>query len=174
MLTMKSFKFILASILGLIAFFCFDALTVPHDKFGAPNPPKLWPYPGVRQSLLSLSPNNLYRVLVEYSAGPWGSDKGITVWLQTEENAELIVKLGIRGEIGSERIIWSHDGDKFLLVGRHFIKSTPEIPEHAITQLNEIIYLLYDVKSQKNYCIEGIFKSKACLPLTKDLLEKFK
>jgi hypothetical protein len=170
---MKNIKFILTSMLGLVMFYLCDAATVPHGRFGAPNPPRLWPYPGVRQSLLSLAPNDLYQVSVEYGGGFWGSDKGITLWLKTEEEAKLISKVGIQGDVGSERIVWSKDGNQFLLTGRHFIKPIPELPNYAINQLRETIYLLYDVKSHKIYCHEGVFNSNICLPLTKDLIQKF-
>jgi hypothetical protein len=170
---MKTCRFILTFMSGIIMFYLIDTATVPRDKLGTPNPPLLWPWPGERQSLLSLAPNNQYRVSSVYRAGFWGSDPGINLYLQSKQESRLLVWVGILGEVGSERILWNRDGNRFLLVGRHFIQQIPNIPKYSITSSGEFVYMLYDVSTQQIYCYERSLGAKACLPLSKELLGEF-
>jgi hypothetical protein len=50
--------------------------------------------------------------------------------------------------IGSERIVWSPDSSKFVLLGRHFNYCR----ESARLPTGEIAYLLYDMKSRTLRC----------------------
>ena len=49
--------------------------------------------------------------------------------------------------IGSERFVWSNDGQYVLLLGRHFFVA----PEHRLPS-GEYPYLLYHVKSGRIWC----------------------
>ncbi|HEY1375861.1 MAG TPA: hypothetical protein VGF55_03670 [Gemmataceae bacterium] len=51
------------------------------------------------------------------------------------------------GPPGSERVVWSKDGARFLLVGRHF--AAPTAPTLAT---GEIVYLMYDRRTRDVWC----------------------
>jgi hypothetical protein len=48
---------------------------------------------------------------------------------------------------GSERIVWSADGSRFLLLGRHFF-----VTERAKLAGGEQAYLMMDVRSGQQWC----------------------
>ncbi len=49
--------------------------------------------------------------------------------------------------IGTERIVWSRDSSRFVLLGRHFF-----VGEHARRTNGEVLYLLYDLRSGNLRC----------------------
>ena len=63
---------------------------------------------------------------------------------------------------GTERFIWSKDGTKVLLVGRHFF-----VHDELLLDNGDQVYFLYDVKAEKSWFNSEIRQSS---PLTADLI----
>jgi hypothetical protein len=167
---MKFFRLALAYVLGVLTPILIGAITTPYGKFASlPIMQR-----GGLQALLGLSPSNKYRVLGIYESDWRRSDRGISLWLQDAQVAKPIFKVGIQGEFGSERIIWNRNGNKFLLAGRNFRKTVPNLPQFAKISSGEIVYLIYDTDMQQVYCHEASFSPKLCQPLSEDIFREFK
>ncbi len=98
---------------------------------------------GEQVSLTSSSPDGAFRVeLVEYTGR---FDRNFYLRLQrvADRATTNIFDSPDEGRpVGTERIIWSRDSSRFLLLGKHFFVE-------AMAQLTngEALYLLYDVRS---------------------------
>ena len=101
-----------------------------------------------RVTVVSLSPDDKLRIhLVELNN--WG-DRDFVLRLEriADESFETIFKSPDEGfPIGSERIVWSPDSQKFVLLGRHFY-----VREGTPSTNGELLYLLYDRKTCKMWC----------------------
>ncbi|MCA9067650.1 MAG: hypothetical protein KDA84_01920 [Planctomycetaceae bacterium] len=97
--------------------------------------------------LTSLSPNDSWRVtLHEYAH----LDRNLRIVLEDLETGEVRTVFFFFYEgrpSGSEKIVWSKDGTKFLLLGRHFI-----VDEQAELSTGEQAYLLMDVAADEIWC----------------------
>lgn len=49
--------------------------------------------------------------------------------------------------VGTERIVWSRDSSKFLLIGRHFL-----VHEECKLSSGEIVYFMMDLRTGKTWC----------------------
>ncbi len=99
-------------------------------------------------SLSSTSPDRRFRVdVVEYDH--WiDRNFGLRLHRASEKTITTIFNSPDEGRpIGTERIIWSRDSSRFVLVGRHF-----NVPETAKLTNGEVIYLLFDIASGKLRC----------------------
>ena len=100
-------------------------------------------------TLVSLSPNDRYQVqLIESNSF---IDRNFELRLEDLENnswTTLFRSPDVGGPIGSERIIWSRDSSRFVLLGRHF-DSTRGVP---LLENGEIVYLMYDIPSMRLWC----------------------
>jgi len=99
-------------------------------------------------SLSSSSPDGRLRVDV-VEQDHW-LDRNFQLRLRrvAEKSSRTIFESPDEGRpIGTERIIWSRDSSRFVLVGRHFF-----VPETAKLTNGEAIYLLFDVASGKLRC----------------------
>jgi hypothetical protein len=99
-------------------------------------------------TLTSLSPDDRWRVvLVERPA--W-IDRNFTVRLEdidTGSSRVVFRSPDEGGPVGSERVVWSADGSKFLLLGRYFVTDDAgQLPT------GEQAYLLMDVRSGQIWC----------------------
>jgi hypothetical protein len=107
------------------------------------------PWMGQEQTTLtSLSPDDSTRIqLVEL---PLFLDRDFELRLQDVKSGAIktIFRSPDEGRPeGSERIIWSADGSKIILTGRHFA-----VREHTPTFDGAILYLMYDLPSGKIWC----------------------
>lgn len=99
-------------------------------------------------TLVSLSPDGRWRVwLVEVGRFV---DRNYELRLEDMQNGEktTIFSSPDEGEpIGTERIVWSPDSSRFLLLGRHFWA----VPEAALPG-GEQVYLSYDLQTREVRC----------------------
>lgn len=98
-------------------------------------------------TLTSLSPNDAHRVvLVERTVG---IDRQFVLWLDEIESGKrrIVFRSPDEGRPGSERIVWSVDGSRFLLLGRHFA-----ISDSGKLGNGEQAYLMFDVRSDQMWC----------------------
>lgn len=106
----------------------------------------LAPYGAV--TLTSLSPDDTLRIrLIERGVF---IDRNIQVRLEDIDSGRERVAFRSPDEgrpAGSERIIWSADGRRFLLLGRHFI-----VPDRSKLPGGEQAYLMMDVRSGQVWC----------------------
>jgi hypothetical protein len=96
-----------------------------------------------------LSPDEgLRAVLVESS--PRFIDRNFRVYLESTDSHTLreIFRSPDEGmPIGSERFLWSRDGKRLLLLGRHFfVEKGAQLPN------GELLYLMYDIPSGRIWC----------------------
>jgi hypothetical protein len=100
-------------------------------------------------ALVSLSPDDNWQVrLIDHM--PW-VDRNITmelVDLSDHSAATIFYSPDEDYPIGSERIVWSPDSSRFVLLGRHFTFC----PESCRLPTGEIAYLLYDLRSRTLRC----------------------
>jgi hypothetical protein len=100
-------------------------------------------------ALVSLSPDDKWQVrLIDHN--PW-FDRNFQlelVDLSDDSVATIFDSPDEDRPIGSERIVWSPDSSRFVLIGRHFA----DCPETARLPTGEIAYLLYDLKSRALRC----------------------
>lgn len=103
---------------------------------------------GEQTTLVSLSPDEATRVwIVERTH--W-IDRNFEVRVEDMKTQKMTTVFTSPDEgrpIGSERIVWSADSLRFLLLGRHFYAS----PESRLPT-GESLYLLHDQKSGKVWC----------------------
>ena len=100
-------------------------------------------------TLKSLSPDDSLLVTIVELLPGW-IDRNFEVRLASQhgESTTRIYRSPDEGTpVGSERVIWSKDGAKFLLVGRHVL-----VQEHAVLPNGEMLYLRYDVESDNIWC----------------------
>ena len=103
---------------------------------------------GEQTTLVSLSPDEATRVwIVERSH--W-IDRNFEVRVEDMKTQKMKTVFTSPDEgrpIGSERVVWSTDSSRFLLLGRHFYA----LPESRLPS-GESLYLLHDQKSGKIWC----------------------
>ena len=96
-----------------------------------------------------LSPDEKLRaVLVECS--PRFIDRNFRVYLESTDSGalrEIFLSPDEGAPIGSERFLWSRDGKRLLLLGRHFL-----VEKESQLQNGEMLYLMYDVVSGRLWC----------------------
>jgi len=100
-------------------------------------------------ALVSLSPDDRWQVrLVDHI--PWVDRNFVIELLDLSDHSasRLFRSPDEDSPIGSERIVWSPDSSKFVLIGRHFA----DCPESARLPTGEIAYILYDLKSRALRC----------------------
>lgn len=77
---------------------------------------------------------------------------------------------------GSEHIIWSTDGSRFGLFGRHL--TNIKFLQDFTVENGNILYLVYDLSTKKAYChrpISSAYDSVYnCLPMSSDFMKVFK
>ena len=99
-------------------------------------------------TLVSLSPNEKLRVrLVELA---WRLDRNFELELEDVASGRTMVIFRSPDEglpIGSERVFWSRDSSRLLLVGRHFF-----VAGDVRTSTGEALYFLYDVRTGRAWC----------------------
>jgi hypothetical protein len=100
-------------------------------------------------ALVSLSPDETWQVRV-IDRDPWlDRNFELELFCRHDDSVSTIFRSPDEGRpIGSERIVWSPDSWKFVLIGRHFT----DCPETARLPTGEIAYLLYDLKSNTLRC----------------------
>ncbi len=96
----------------------------------------------------SLSPDDALRVvLVEWSSY---FDRNFEVRLEevSTRRARVVFRSPDEGRpVGSERVVWSTDGSRFLLLGRHFF-----VTDRGRLSTGEQAYLMMDVRSGQVWC----------------------
>lgn len=109
-----------------------------------------WSHRGERVTLTSLSPDDALRVrLVEL---PNRIDRNFELRLEDLRKPDGGTRTVFRSPDegrpeGSERIVWSKDGSRFLLLGRHFyVHGNARLPS------GESLYLMYEVPSGRVWC----------------------
>jgi hypothetical protein len=157
------FLLLTAWIFGVFTQHVIGSFFLFRDPFGSV--PQNW---GDRLMSVSLSPDETARVLlIEKSS----VDRNLKVFIQKRgETAQPIYLSGDLGKpSGSERVVWSSNSSKFILVGRHFdIK-----PDTAKLSTGENLYLLYDSQKQKLYCHYYDVPRFQCLPLSTSITSSF-
>jgi hypothetical protein len=107
---------------------------------------------GERITVARLSPDETFRASLSERTGTGRlfdvrienliTRKTITVFRSPDEG----------GPYGSERLIWSKDGTKLLLVGRHFF-----VKEDLFLDNGDQLYFLYEVPTGRSWCnAEGL------------------
>ena len=101
-----------------------------------------------RTTLVSLSPDDSLRVhLVEI---PALMDRNFEIRVESVANGQMQTVFRSPDEgrpVGSERIVWSADGTRFILLGRHF-----HVPDAAQLPTGEVLYLMYEVGTGRAWC----------------------
>ncbi|HET6246422.1 MAG TPA: hypothetical protein VFE47_01890 [Tepidisphaeraceae bacterium] len=132
---MKRFTKTIAIAIALVAAFILGRLT------------QYWK-PAEKTTLRSLSPDNSVRIdLIEVGRWP---DRDFDLRLENLKTGETqtIFKSPDEGmPVGSERILWSSDGKRLLLTGRHFV-----VREQTPIFKGASPYLMYDLPSGKIWC----------------------
>jgi hypothetical protein len=99
-------------------------------------------------TVVSLAPNEKLRVhLVELR---WRLDRNFELRLENVATGATTVIFSSPDEgvpIGSERVLWSRDSSRVLLVGRHFSLARDERIASG-----EALYLLYDARTGEAWC----------------------
>lgn len=98
----------------------------------------------------SLSPDDSLRVSVVERTGFLRIDRNFDVWLEkvTSGQSRIVFRSPDEGKpIGSERVVWSADGSRFLLLGRHF-----DITDRGKLSTGEQAYLMMDVQTGQLWC----------------------
>ena len=99
-------------------------------------------------TLVSLSPDDRWRVtLIERRLDV---DRNFQLRLEDVKTGKVRVIFRSPDEgfpVGSERIVWSADGSRFLLLGRHFYKA-----DATRLSSGEQLYLMMDLQSGKISC----------------------
>lgn len=107
--------------------------------------------PGDQTTLVSLSPDARYRVrLVEI---PAFIDRNFELRLEDMESGETLTIFRSPDEgrpVGSERIVWSADARRFLLLGRRFTRGLRLPSSGDLTA-----YIMYDVVTEEMWCAAG-------------------
>lgn len=100
-----------------------------------------------------LSPDETKRVVVEDVVLLFFQlDRNFRVLLQdagqTDGASKVVFESPDEGRpIGTERIVWSKDSSKFLLLGRHFV-----VHKGCTLSSGEIVYFMMDLPSGKTWC----------------------
>jgi hypothetical protein len=101
-----------------------------------------------RLTLTSLSPNDTLRVMLVER--PTFIDRNFEVRLENIDSSRerTVFRSPDEGRpVGSERVVWSADGTRFLLLGRHFFVS-----DQGKLSSGEHAYLMMDVRSGRLWC----------------------
>ncbi len=98
-------------------------------------------------TLESTSPSGEFSVVLEERRMPFTVDRNIYVVLRNEKTGEpkqILLTPDEARPPGTERILWSRDGNHFLLVGTKFYT------KHDLTlETGEIAYLLYHIPTER-------------------------
>ncbi len=165
---MKIFYFLLGCLTTLTVIYFADNALVYKDKFG--KIPQEW---GERVTLISLSPNNKSRILLVEP--PNFIDRNFEVRLQHQGEkgyTKIFRSPDVFKPVGSERILWTADGSKFALFGRHFFSD--EFPKNFKTEKGDILYFVYDLNTEKLYCHLSDLPIYNCSPISSELIKMFK
>ena len=101
--------------------------------------------PGV--SLASVAPNGRTRIEIFELSAPLDRDFVLRVCDLQARTTNNVFRSPDEGDVGTERIIWSRDSSRFLLVGRKFY-----VTDQSHLTNGEQLYLLYDLKSGSLRC----------------------
>lgn len=107
-----------------------------------------------RTTLSRLSPDETLRVSLVEQVFP-SIDRNFQIRLQNLDTLKTTTLFRSPDEgmpYGSERLIWSKDGKKILLVGRHFF-----VKEDLFLDNGDQLYLLYEIPSGK-FWINSAFR----------------
>ena len=114
-----------------------------------------------------VSPDDLMRVWLVELHSHIQLDRNVAIRLEDinrMETVDLLKSSPNEGfPAGSERFVWSVDGSKVVLVGRHFF-----VREKLDLASGEQIYFLHDLKAHRTYLNSA--GETGFLPLTADLL----
>jgi hypothetical protein len=97
-----------------------------------------------------LSPDETTRASMVESNPSWTLDRNFAVRLEDLARGGEVTIFQSPDEgkpPGTERLIWSKDGTKLLLVGRHFF-----VKEDLFLDNGDQLYFLYDLPSGKAWC----------------------
>ncbi|NEO82758.1 MAG: hypothetical protein F6J87_00630 [Spirulina sp. SIO3F2] len=160
--------FLLGFCLGVFTIYELDRfpLNRVHDGFGRINLPI-----GKRITLISTSPNTRARVFIIEQRFMFRS---IELRLQKKgENTISIFIAETKDPPGAERVIWSKDSSKFILLGRNFY-GIESYPEQFRSQNGELLYVLYNLNANQKYCHQPDIPDNNCLPLPSSILDEFR
>ena len=99
-------------------------------------------------TVTSLSPDDSLRIIVVEH--PSSLDRNFDVVIEdvaTQQSRVVFHSPDEGRPIGSERVVWSADGSRFLILGRHFY-----IAERGKLPTGDQIYLMVDVRSGQMWC----------------------
>jgi hypothetical protein len=108
---------------------------------------ELRPFLGQRTTMTRLSPDETLRASLTERA--FGIDRNFQIRLEncvTDETTTIFRSPDEGRPYGSERLIWSKDGTKLLLVGRHFF-----VKEDLFLDNGDQLYFLYDVPTGRSW-----------------------
>jgi len=116
-----------------------------------------------------LSPDETRRARLTEVTGFWsGGDRKAAVQAENlvTHKIELVLSAGFDAmgqPPGTERFVWSKDGTKFLLVGRHFF-----VEDDLTLATGDQVYLLHDVITRESWVNSD--QNHNCPPLTANLI----
>lgn len=132
-------KLSLALRFTLVATFGFASASLVH-----------WFREGLGVTVNRLSPDETKRArLVEVSPS-WYIDRNFRIVLDdliADQSSSIFRSPDESRKIGTERLIWSKDGTKLLLVGRHFF-----VKDEVFLDNGDLLYFLYDLPSGQSWC----------------------
>ena len=109
-----------------------------------------WFQDGRATTVTRLSPDETIRARLVETSPSWHLDRNFRVQLDFLIEGTSTVILGSPDEgrpVGTERLIWSKDGTKLLLVGRHFF-----VKDDLFLDNGDQLYFLYDVPTGRGWC----------------------
>ncbi len=119
-----------------------------------------------RVTTTRVSPDETLRVRLVEAGVDWYIDRNFVVRLDRLETGgtETIFRSPDESPVhkGTERFIWSKDGTKVLLVGRHF-----DVHDDLFLDNGDQAYFLHDVKAGQSWINSEMIRSS---PLTADLI----
>lgn len=99
-------------------------------------------------SLASSSPDGAYRVEIAEHSDRLDRNFHLRLHHLAGKTVATVFDSPDEGRpVGTERIVWSRDSSRFVLIGRHFF-----VGDEARLTNGEAIYLLYDIKSGSIRC----------------------
>jgi hypothetical protein len=106
---------------------------------------------GAGTTVTRLSPDETIRARFVETSPNWGLDRNFEVRLDlmSEGRTTTIFRAPDQAQrpYGTERLIWSKDGTKILLVGRHFY-----VKEDLLLDNGDQLYFLYDLPTKRGWC----------------------
>jgi|GEM_PF-6695504 len=156
--------------------FALKYISAYRDSFGVIHLP-FWE----TVTLISLSPDKSRRIILVEKGRPIYGDRYFDLRLQMRYSREIKTVFRATDQqmpAGSERVVWSLDSSRFILIARNINVEDLDAPWRKdnpfIFENGEIVKMLYDTESNQLYigqCSAAV--ASVCLPLSPNVLDDF-